>query len=469
RVVWIVPEVNLADWEGCQPAPWLPGGGSARWHAELAQGRTALAAGRTEETLAAAAAMRDLDGGLVPTAHRLEVRAHLALGQEAAAATAARGEIAAQHYPLLAHLAAPQASPWVQELLRRGGHRHGFSIVDLPEVFAAHGDTALPGRRYFLDYCHLTVEGIHVAMAAATAAVLSQNGETGEWRRLVETLPPPVVDPSLVATAYLGAAIHGAHRLLPLTDAAPLLEFWCGAALDASPRIADTFLDLARARCAPVPAVLTGAQRRNLASSHRLGLQHGWRWDGLDLDVLAALATALEARGIAARERVREDLVAGRGSLERPVDLVETRWLWRPLERFLPEVMAFDDLDRRAFYRAPWPRSSFALVTDGAGAVRLRCVLRLPAAGGAARRSVGLEVDGREIARRAVGSRFERWDLELPAAMMHRGVHRLTLLWPPAPPRGGEALALALRRLEEGLEGDLHPVFGEVFSLEAAR
>lgn len=470
RVVWVVPEVNLADWEGRQPVPWLAGDGSARWHAALRRGVAGLAAGEPATALEAAAAMVRLDGGLVPTAHRLEARARLAQDDEAAAAAACRREVGAQHYPLLCHLGAPQVGPWVQELLRRVSRRHGFAVVDLPEVLARHGGSVLPGRRYFFDYCHLTAEGIHVAMAATTAAVLAGGDGSGPgWERLARELPPPALARSALATACFGAAVHSAHRLLALDGSAPLLEAWCGAALDASPGIADTLLDFAQARCSPLPAVLTGAQQRNLSSPYRLGLQHGWRWPALDADVLAALGTALETRGIAARDKIREWAVAGRGPLDRAVDLVDPRWHWNPLERFLPDAMVFDDLDGRAVYRAPWPASSFCLITDGAGDLWLRLVLRLPAPGGGGTRPVVVEVDGVEVGRCAAGGRWGRWDLALPAAMMPRGVHRLTLRWPALASHGSQALALARRRWEEGLEADLHPIFGEVFSLRVGR
>jgi len=41
----------------------------------------------------------------------------------------------------------------------------------------------------------------------------------------------------------------------------------------------------------------------------------------------------------------------------------------------------------------------------------------------------------------------------------------LTLLWPDLPPVDGDPLAAVIERLESGLTADLHPVFGEVFSL----
>ena len=171
-VVLVVPEVNLADWENRQPPPWLPGDGASRWHALYADAVGHLDREDFEGTLAAARAMQELDGGVCPSSWRLLARASTGLGDLEQAASAARSEVDAAAYPTLAFLGAPQATTAAREILRDTARRHGFSLVDLREVFA----TPLPGRRLFLDYCHLTSEGIDVAMAAVAAEVLHLSG-----------------------------------------------------------------------------------------------------------------------------------------------------------------------------------------------------------------------------------------------------------------------------------------------------
>ncbi len=52
---------------------------------------------------------------------------------------------------------------------------------------------------------------------------------------------------------------------------------------------------------------------------------------------------------------------------------------------------------------------------------------------------------------------------------LRRVINRVTLRWPALPAHGDQALENAIRRLENGVEADLHPVFGEVFSLVATK
>jgi hypothetical protein len=460
-VVLVVPEVNLADWETRQPPVRLPGDGIARWHSLYQEAGDRLDRGDVEGAMTAAREMLDLDGGSCPASWRLLARAFRGLGNQEEARRAARAEIDAASYATLAFLSAPQATTGVQEMLRDSARRHGFFLVDLPEVFGS----PLPDRRLFLDYCHLTTEGIHLAMAAVAAEVLSLSGMLDEevsWRGLLPRLPPPEISPEAAATARLGAALHTAHRLLPVGSKAPILEHWCEAALDASPGIAETLLDLLAARSAPCPAVLTPAQQRNLSSPYRLTFQHGWRWDHLDADMIEAIVNVLERRGRPIREEVARKLVESHGIRENGTDLADPFYLWEPLERFFPEVMSFEDLPRRGTLRSPWPEVSFCLVCDGTEDVELAPTVRLPASG-----RVRMTVNGRDAGDFEAGEGWTRTSLRIGRGLLRPGLNRLTLLWPAPPAAGADPFRPVLERLELGIAADLHPVFGEVFSLVA--
>lgn len=415
-VIVVVPEVNLADWETRQPVMRLPGDGVARWHAlyrEAVEGKPG-----------AAEAMLELDGGTCPTTWRL-----LGDGQ---------AEVDSARYATMGFLSAPQATTEARELLGELSRRHGFTAVDLRDVLS-------PDRRFFLDYCHLTLEGIEKAMAAVAAEVVRLSG----MPEPAEPLPRVRIPPEVEATARLGAAIHSAHRLLTSRRTKrEILESWCDEALDLCPEIEQAMLDLLEARTAPVPAVLTAAQQRNLSSPFRLLLQHGWRWDWLDADLLEAMAAALERRG-----RPFPLPTTPKGADLEP---------WDPLERFFPEVMDLEDLPRRGTWRSPWPVSSFCLVADGTRDVVLELTARLPEGG---QGELQAAVNGVEVGTLPVGERWTRGSLQVPASALRAGLNRLTLRWPDPPPAEEDPFRTVLERLDLGLEADLHPVFGEVFAL----
>ncbi|MEA2604713.1 MAG: hypothetical protein QOF89_5705 [Acidobacteriota bacterium] len=472
-VVLVLPEVSLADWEARQPPVWLPDEGitgTARWHTLYAEALDALGRGDFAQSLAAASALRELDGGTCASTWRLLARAWQGLGEVEEARRAALAEVDAAAYATLAFLGAPQATTAARGLLQDAARRHGFAAVDLRQVFQEHTGESLPGRRLFLDYCHLTSEGIHVAMAAVAAAVLNFSGmleHDVDWQGLLPGLPPISIAPEAEATARLGAAIHTAHRLLPVTPKGPILEHWLEAALDVSPGVEAAILDLIEARCAPGPAVLTAAQQRNLASPYRLLFQHGWRWDHLDADLLEAIQAVLERRGRPIRERLSRLLLRHHAIGVAGTDLAEPPYPWEPLERFYPETMRFADLSERATLRFPWPESSFCLVCDGEREVEIEPTLRLPTIAGDRTGRVRIEVNGTQIGGIDATECWSRHVLTIGRGALRPGLNRLTLRWPAQTTDGKAVLQAAVQRLERGLAADLHPVFGEVFSLIA--
>ena len=465
-VLVVIPEVNLADWEDRQPVAWLPGDGSARWHRGYLKATRHLEAGQFDAALTAASDLLTLDEGQCPTTHRLRATALAALGCPEEAREACEAEVDAGNYATMAFLDAPRISSAGQQLLRDEASRRGFAVVDLPRIFRQHTGDALPDRRLFLDYCHLTAEGIEVAMAAVAAEILKD--------RDLDPAPAvvPRVLPKVDALAKLGAAIHGAHRLLAHGDKQSYIEHWCRDALAQNPAIAAAMRDLLTARCAPCPAVLTPAQQHQLAASHPLLLQHGWRWDGLDPDVIAAICTTLEEAGHEVRKSVEDQLLKHHGVGPEGRELSRPPYLWEPLERFYPEVMSRRGMNGRATLRSPWPSTRFCLITDATTDITLDVTARLPAIEGSLERRVGnltLEINARDAATLELTETWERHVAVLPQASLRRGINRLDLAWPTLPACGEAALEQAIRRLENGREADLHPVFGEIFSLTARR
>lgn len=505
-VLLVLPAVNLLDWAGRQPVPWLPGDGTGRWHRHRAAAERHLDAGRWAAAEAEAAAMLELEegdraGGVTPTVHRLRVRAALGRGDREAALAAARAEVDAERYPLLGQLAAPRAGSEARAALLEAAVRHDLRCLDLEAVLTAPAPPAATagvdpaagppedplGAGSFLDYCHLGRRGMERAAAAVAAELVTALGTapTPPPRR---PRPAPSLAPAAEATALLGAAVHSAHR-----SAGPgkrtTLTSWCRRALAADPAVAERMVDLAAVRARRVatgcPEVWTAEQQRSLAGPAPLQLQHGWRWDHLDADLLLAMHRALTDTGHdRAADRligiVVEHCAVGRD----PVDLAAAEWLWEPLARFLPDALAHPDLDGRATLRAPWPVTGFCLVSGGAeedgsesrGEVEIEPVVRLPPipghrSPGARRRAgpVAIRLDGEPVGELAATQRWSRARVRLPAHLLAAGLHRLDLAWPELPPVGDAARRGLLERLENGVEADLHPVFGEVFSLRARR
>jgi len=272
------------------------------------------------------------------------------------------------------------------------------------------------------------------------------------------------------ARACFGAAVHGAHRLLSVGRKGSMLEYWLERALQASPGIAETLLDFVEARSSPVPAILSLAQQENRGTLYPFSLQQGWKWDGLDAEVLLAVARVLEKTD-PGQERAVQEIVSRYLALgESFLDLSRPPYLWEPLERFYPEAMPSATLTGRAFLRSPWPTSEFCLVTAGGGPVELLAEMRLPTLEGTEKPregQVAIEINGIHQGELRVGEAWSCQALTLSREVPRPGLNRLTIRWPMPPPVGEQALKVAVGRLEQGIEADLHPTFGEIFRLLA--
>lgn len=475
-VIQVIPEVNLADWEDRQPVPWLAGDGCNRWYETLELALRSIAVGDFAEVLGLADTLLALDHGACPTTHRLRARAFAGLGRFEEARAAAEAEVEAGRYATQAFLGAPRISASEQALLRSQAELHGFARIDLPTLFAEATGSRYPGRRLFLDYCHLTVEGTALAMRGVADAILRQHKAQPQELTISE---PPLADAAR-AVAQFGAAIHSAHRLLTVDASNDHLVDWCRQALSRDPEIATTMRWLLAARCAPCPEVLTPAQQHQSQQPHPLLLQHGWRWDHLDVSLLGAICAALDAAepalgtgeptSASARELLHQLLLEEYAVGSEPVDLSRPPYLWQPLERFYPEAMAPRGMTGRAALRAAWPQSSFCLIADGTADIELDLTCRLPPIAGSGRRGeMALRINDRKVAEQQIEERWSRWRLTIPSHQLTSGLNGLTVIWPRLPATGEAALADCVARLEQGVETDLHPVFGELFSLRARR
>ena len=294
-------------------------------------------------------------------------------------------------------------------------------------------------------------------------------------------MPDPAVTPEADAAAKFGAAIHNAHRLLTVGPKAEVIEYWCEEALKASPRVEEAMLDFVSARAAELPAVLTAAQQRNYASPCRLTFQAGWQYDYLDADVIQAIEAVLSGSGSASCEQIRSILLERQSLPKEGRDLVDPPFLLaEPLERFYPEVLKFDDLTERATHRSPWPASRFLLICDGEEEVELTITARLPLAGGPEEGSAGqgrvlgqvlgqvlVTVNNETSGSISLGVTWSRQVVRLDRGLLKKGINTITLHWPQPTAPGDEALERVIQQLELGWEADLHPVFGEIYSLVA--
>ncbi|HEX2046200.1 MAG TPA: hypothetical protein VHF27_00445 [Acidimicrobiales bacterium] len=460
KLVVVVPEFNLSDWrpDPTVGAPLLPeaGAAGAAWTSSREAVVEALAAGEARTAARLAEDLVRLDGGTSAASAHLAARAAVALSDEDAARRWFQRARDAPCGTFVPHT--PRCPTILQEALRAGAAEHGFALVDLPRVFA-HAAGALPGRRFFLDYCHLSFDGMATAAGAIASEVLGllsgaarANGQVGARKQ-----PPAATQ----AVAHLLAAVHNAHHAQP----DEILRHHCEMALACDPGIAEDMEALLHAQCGRRELWLAPSFERFL--SRPLAARYLHPEDGrtarlADFALIESMVEALEASGTALRPRVQDALIAQHGA-GGGRDLVDRRY-----RRTTAGERVQEGIPGPTYVRANDVRSMFYLVSSPEpGPVRLSLTARVPGAGPGERVDVRLVLAGRAVARVRASSRWETYDVDVPAGVLHRGVNRMILEWCAAAPRAAGSLEAAARQLERGEFPDVLPVFGEVYSLRS--
>lgn len=446
-VILIVPEFNLGDWadEPALDCPVLPAGRILQWNQLRADAERSLAFGELKRASARAAEMIGLDGGCSPVSHRLAAACAATPAEATVALRAARDSVVS---PGAFH--SPRTLTSVQEVMRRKGRELGFQVIDQGTRFREREETS-PGRRFFLDYCHLTFEGL----ASTARAVLDELSDIPE----LGTEPdrdriPPRPAPDRLALAHFLAAVHNAHYGQP----AELLRHHLTLALDTDASIAkhiENYLDY-QARLAPNWICTSYEHSAREPAFRRYMVVGDGRLNGklADHTLRDIMVEELERRGVRVRARYEDLLVAEHGNR---VDLMADASLAATFNERRQATVG----QPTAYYRASSRRTQAFLIVDEPAPLAISLTWRLPAA--ASRSSqVTLAVNGHPVGSAAAGPSWATERFIVDPALLNRGRNTVELLWPEGGDGNDSITTTADAYIERGQMVLSHPVYGHV-------
>jgi hypothetical protein len=459
-VLWITPEFNLAGWRDPVAAPArLPGDGNARWLANQAAAQEALAAGDRDAAIAAALRMIEADGGTTAAAYYLLADCGVGpdgTGEPRGALEAARD---ASVWDTAASLT-PRISAPVLGVLRQRTRMHGDRIIDSTAVFCDHLDGRPPGRRMFLDYCHLTSEGIRVTMAAAGAALLDiLRAGTADWRDLLPAAPEPAA--VVESEAYFLAAVHSAHWW---QDRAAV-EYCIAESLRYSTHLVPLMTAFVEQQARRVPPMLSRSAETVLESGSVQIQQYlfGREHQCLDPLICAAIVTGLRDIGVEPPFRLDNLWRTEHGPQHGPVDLLDYYYLSAARQPHEVEWVRFDSVARdRDYFTAYSPVSRFALIADERVPVVLDITWRIPCAAGT-EEVVAVRINDQPIGALAGGTGWTRHEITVPDGVLRDGVNEIALEW-PTPAFPGE---VAMQPAASGAIPELYCSYGDVHTFSA--
>lgn len=440
--VLVIPGFNLADWIDDAPLPLLPGDGNRRWEALRSEAEQALGGERYPELESIARQMIALDGALSPTSQVLLARACAGQGRFAAARDALQA--ACDAICGLPCPSSPRCPRALQEALRGAAHEAGIAVVDVPELLAARDQ--LPGRRWFMDYCHHSAEGL-AAVVDGIAHTLARvvpglSVASGRATRFE-------VGASDAAMAHFLAAIHNSHFNQPPR----VLEHHCARALELDPAIGPVMQAFLRFRTLPGHDWLHDAFADfcEYASARRYVFRDAPHKN--DKRLTYSLHRAIT-------HALREASVAETSPPPRPPAPLATLDLLQPAH-WLRSTWGHDE--HAAFVTAREPATEFWFLRPEPCAYSLLLCCRVP--GGAEARSVRILVNGVLRGEARVGRDWTNVALHLPP---DPAAVRITIAWPELVADHRATMTRAQQRIECGAKPDVYPRYGEIFQLTAS-
>lgn len=468
-VVWIVPEWNLLDWHDWKVnAPVLGGTANREWVTCSQRAEKALA----ERDYAAAARFAEkmigLDEGTASFGQRIlaecrrnqgrldEARRLLELSRDA--------RIWSSSY-----LTAPRPYAVTQNAIRQGAAKWNCKVVDLPEIFAEHTNGGIPDRKLFLDYCHLTFEGIRIAMSCAAAAVGELlTGNRIDARTLLREAPE--AKGRVLADAALMAAIHNAHWW----QTEEVVRHFCSEAVTFDPQMADMMTALIDLQTSPAPVQLSEAAS-NIAMLQQQGtnayvLRNTVQL--LDPFLLEGIAGVLDDGQKAAQSKLLAQWRERNDLAREPADLLSHYYLSASTQ---PQELAWAmpaEVDDRRFastdyYRAYWVESNFPFVASNGSDLSLTLTLRLPNSEHVSE-TVDITVNGRHVAAVSAKQTWSTARVKVPREALRDGVNTVVVQWPLPPEISMDRTEQAARNLARGESDALFDVFGEIHRLTVA-
>jgi tetratricopeptide (TPR) repeat protein len=460
-VMFILPEYNLLDWQ----SSWqeriitrLPPEQLVSFLDARAEANTALEAGNYEQAGACAERMIASDPS---HPEGFEIMGKVLLQSNEFARARECFETARDTALFSRNFNKPRIYKVITDTLREQCSAHGFHIIDLPAIFDGHQQGRLPGRELFLDYCHLTAEGIQLAMAETAVSLLKILKGANVSRN---ELPFRELNPSkeVEAVANFCAAVHNAHY----GQSYPVIQSLCRQAISSS-----SIAEVLMVKYADFASRLLST---TLCKSHEelvadeaivqydggLGFLHKSGTKVLDLDMVNAITDALASGGVHISEEVEALRIKEHG-IKGKINLLQSFY----------RTSSYDDFPGTHPYylQSRHVESEFILVADASQAILFNITLRSPGRTSDAE-NITISMNGQQVAAFPAADKWNTYSFSVSPEALKNGINTIQINWPYRTARAADQRQNTLSYGKDAILDLLYEVFGEVhmFSAEIA-
>jgi hypothetical protein len=317
----------------------------------------------------------------------------------------------------------PSTTCFIQREIKEQALKHDVDIIDLPEIFSNYTQD-IPGNDLFIDYCHLTVEGIDVAMNHTANTVLQKLGMSKASIKQFKIF----CDNEVMGKAHFLSAIHCAHSGDQPYDT---LHYHCIKALQHSNEIKVMmikYIDLATRK---VPWVLNKNYEMMFKEKYT-GIRQMGDCKIMDIRLVTAMINALKTVDIDLKEQT-DELRKQEHSPKtgRSIDLLETYYRENSYFNSFAESKSVDyDSRKQCFKSERNIMSSFSLIADHNVDYNAELTLRIESYGGTDKKA-SIKLNGKLLEQVSLSDQWTDLELYIPKQFLNSdGVNEITIHWP---------------------------------------
>jgi hypothetical protein len=457
-VVFLLPEFNLVDWvTECDCPPLLDSEENEAWVRSKCEAEQLLKGNDWEKAERLGERLLQLDQCATTAGPNVLAEVSQKRGDHQTARTFL--EMARDAIMGLPFEQTPRCYSVIQQTMREGAAAHGIHLVDLPREFTKFLGGAAPDRRLFLDYCHLTLEGINFSMALTAETLLPLlKYPTKSSKELAQV--DMQVDGNVIAGAHFLAAVHSCNwgQRIEVTrhHVRTALKYDRDIA-----RMMQLFLDF-HIRRAPSGVCRSFEQLCELPNITAIiaFYNDSIRNKFLNTKLIDAISEELEAAGIPTRSQIERLIIKEHGIKNRTVNLVHNLYSTGSLPRLLVD-------QRPEFYKATSKNTTFVLVCDKPEPLKFAITMKVPAV--KSDQTISLRLNGNPVAEFPASDRWTTSTCSVPAGLAQPGPNQLEIDWPMPVWSGEKQRARVADCLEAGEMVEITPMFGLVHSFRVSR
>jgi hypothetical protein len=351
----------------------------------------------------------------------------------------------------------PRCFAVIKQTIRDEAAAHGVHLVDLPREFTRHLGGEAADRRLFLDYCHLTLEGIRLSMALTAETLMPLlKYPTHSSRELAQV--DLNVSANVNAVAHFLAAVYngnwGQRMDLVRHHLRKAIEYDRGIA-----HMMQLFLDL-HIRRAPSSLCRSYDQLCELPNLTAIITLYSdsIREKFLNTKLVTEIVNVLEEVGVPSRSHI-ERLIIKEHGIKKSVDLANTLYSTHSYLRLLVDF-------RPEFCKATARNTTFVLVCDKPEPLKFSLTTKVPNV--SANQTVSLSLNGILVAEMAASDRWNTSTCSTPASLVHSGINHVEISWPMPVWSHEKQKEHVADCLEAGELVEITPMFGFIHSFQVS-